>query len=113
MSAVTIRVLPLVFLLSIAPAGLAQEDSREAERQAELERQEVFRAGFQEIVADLNKNSLERFAMAIDQDDMLERIIGLRLIDQKVQKSFREEFDQNLVGILQSSFAFTEDKNGD
>ena len=74
---------------------------------AERERQEIFRAGFQDIVTDLNNNSFERFANAIDQEDMLERIFGLRLIDQKVKKSFRENFDGNLVNILKSAFAGT------
>ena len=74
---------------------------------AERERQEIFRAGFQDIVTDLNNNSFERFANAIDREDMLERIFGLRLIDQKVKKSFRERFDDNLVNILMSAFAGT------
>jgi hypothetical protein len=45
------------------PAALAQDDGREAEKRAELERQEIFRAGFQDIVTDLNNNSFERFAL--------------------------------------------------
>ncbi len=39
---------------------------------------------------------------------MLERIFGLRLIDPKVKKSFRESFDDNLVNVLKSAFASTE-----
>jgi tetratricopeptide (TPR) repeat protein len=39
---------------------------------------------------------------------MLERIFGLRLIDQKVKQGFRERFDNNLVNILQSAFAGTQ-----
>jgi tetratricopeptide (TPR) repeat protein len=89
------------------PAALAQEERREAEEQAELERQEVFRAGFNDIVTGLNNNSFERFALAIDRDDMLERIFGLRLIDPKVKQGFRESFDDNLVNILKSAFADT------
>jgi hypothetical protein len=53
----------------------------------------------------LNNNSLERFTLAIDRDDMLERIFGLRLIDQRVKQGFRESFDANLPGIIQSAFA--------
>ncbi len=90
-----------------APAALAQEDAREAEMRAELERQEIFRAGFQDIVTDLNNNSVERFALAIDRDDMLERIFGLRLIDPKVKQRFRESFDDNLANIVKSAFADT------
>ena len=90
------------------PVATAQDDTQDAQQRAELERQEIFRAGFQEIVTDLNNNSLERFARAIDRDDMLERIFGLRLIDQKIKQGFRENFDGNLIGILQSAFAGTE-----
>ena len=90
------------------PVAFAQEDASEIQQQAELERQEIFRAGFQEIVTDLNNNSLERFANAIDRDDMLERIFGLRLIDQKVKQGFREGFNDNLLNILKSAFAGTE-----
>ena len=98
----------LTFLFAFATMASAQDDAREAERQAELERQEIFRAGFQDIIDDLNKNSFERFAHAVDQEDMLERIFGLRLIDQKVKKSFREGFDEKLEGFLKSAFASTE-----
>jgi hypothetical protein len=90
------------------PAAFAQDATPDPQEQAELERQEVFRAGFQEIVDDLNNDSLERFARAIDREDMLERIFGLRLIDQKVKQGFRESFDDNLLGILKSAFASTE-----
>ena len=108
MKAVFMKIGVLAWLVCWLPAALAQDDSREAQQQAELERQEVFRAGFQDIVTDLNNNSFERLAHAIDREDMLERIFGLRLIDPKVKKSFRESFDGNLVGILQSAFASTE-----
>ncbi len=108
MNAALVKICLLAGLFFSLPAALAQEDAREAERRAELERQEIFRAGFQDIVTDLNDNSLERFANAIDRDDMLERIFGLRLIDQKVKQGFRERFDNNLVNILQSAFADTQ-----
>ena len=108
MKAVFTKIGLLAWLICWLPAALAQDESREAQEQAELERQEIFRAGFQDIVADLNNNSFERFANAIDREDMLERIFGLRLIDPKVKKGFRESFDDNLASILQSAFANTE-----
>ena len=107
MSRLKLRKMLLIGGLVLTSVAGAQDDERAAERQAEVERQEIFRAGFQAIVEDLNRNSLERFAQAIDQEDMLERILGLRLIDQKVQKGFREEFSENLPSILESAFAST------
>ncbi len=108
MKAVLIGICVLASVVCGLPAAFAQDDSREAQEQAALERQEIFRAGFQDIVTDLNNNSFDRFANAIDREDMLERIFGLRLIDPKVKKGFRESFDDNLASILQSAFASTE-----
>ena len=108
MKAAIVNLCLLAGLAGWLPAALAQDDAREAQQQAELERQEIFRAGFQDIVSDLNKNSFERFAHAIDREDMLERIFGLRLIDPKVKKGFRESLDANVVNILKSAFAGTE-----
>ncbi|HSM32104.1 MAG TPA: hypothetical protein VK854_15510 [Woeseiaceae bacterium] len=107
MKAAIVNLCLLAGLAGWLPAALAQDDARGSQQQDEQERQEIFRAGFQEIVADLNNNSLERFAHAIDREDMLERIFGLRLIDPKVKKNFRESFDDNLVNILKSAFAGT------
>ncbi|MDH3848519.1 MAG: hypothetical protein OEV10_07620 [Gammaproteobacteria bacterium] len=109
MNASILRTCLLAAYVLLLPAAFAQDAAREAEMRAEQERQEIFRAGFQDIVTDLNNNSFERFAHAIDREDMLERIFGLRLIDQKVKQGFRESFDDNLVNILKSAFANTED----
>ena len=96
----------IVFVLATpAMPATAQDDALEKERQEEAERKEKLRAGFQDIVDDLNRGSLERFQRAIDQEDMLERIYGLRLIDQKVKKQFGEDFETSLEGILKSVFA--------
>ena len=108
MKPIALRGLLLILSLALATLAGAQDDAREAERRAELERQEIFRAGFQDIVDDLNKNSFERFAHAIDQEDMLERVFGLRLIDPKVKKGFREGFDERLESFLKSAFASTQ-----
>ena len=108
MKAALLKILAVGAFAASLPAAFAQDDTPDPQAQAEQERQEVFRAGFQEIVDDLNNSSLERFARAIDRDDMLERIFGLRLIDQRVKQSFRESFDDNLLNILKSAFASTE-----
>ena len=108
MNAALVKICLLAGLSFSLSAALAQQDAREAERLAELERQETFRAGFQDIVTDLNGNSLERFANAIDRDDMLDRIFGLRLIDQKVKQGFRQRFENDLVSILGPAFSVTQ-----
>ena len=108
MKAAVLNLFAMAVLAAGLPAAYAQDEAPAPQEQAELERQEIFRAGFQEIVDDLNNSSLERFARAIDRDDMLERIFGLRLIDQRVKQGFRESFDDNLLNILKSAFAPTQ-----
>ena len=44
----------------------------------------------QRIVDDLNAGSTDAFVDSIDQADMLDRIFGLRLIDQRIKKQVRE-----------------------
>ena len=84
----------LVFAtLAIAPLAAAQDDY--AEREAlELARQQAFRDGMEAIVADLNSQSFYRFVSAIDSEDMIDRIFGLRLIDQRIQRDFREDMEE-------------------
>lgn len=92
-------VLTSLLLLVPGPPVSADED----EAAAELERQQAFRDGMAEIVEDLNRGSYERFVRAIDEDVLLERILGLRLIDQKIQRDFAERFDASLEPLVRQS----------
>ncbi len=74
-----------------APAFGQEVDSREQE---ELERQEGFRDGMTVIVEELNRGSFDRLVSAIDADEMLESIFGLRLIDQRMKRDFIEQMEQ-------------------
>ncbi len=101
-------------LLTIAtllyrPMLLAQEVDQAEQRAAELAMAETFRAGFQEIVDDLNSGSFERFTNAIDQPDMLQRIFALRLIDQRVKKQFRENFEFAVEPMVKAVLASGDD----
>ena len=80
----TIHRLLALAMLVVAPFAVAQDDYAEREA-AELARQQAFREGMEAIVADLNRQSFVRFVTAIDTDDMVERIFGLRLIDQRIR----------------------------
>ncbi len=82
-----------VMLLGIAPITMAQDDDY-AEREAEEARMaQAFRSGMELIVQDLNRDSFSLFVSAIDVDDMVDRIFGLRLIDQRIQRDFREDME--------------------
>jgi len=84
--------------------------SAEPVEDEELARQETFRAGMQEIVAELNRGSFDRFIAAIDRDDFIERIFGLRLIDQKVKRQFLDDLEFRYDSMIKSAFADSKDE---
>jgi hypothetical protein len=95
---------PFLLVLALVTVFLSsvQADEVEDAEKEEQARQESFRAGFAAIVDDLNNGSLERFTSAVDPEDMLDRIYGLRLIDQKVKKQFGENIEGSFAGLIQS-----------
>ncbi len=97
----------IVILACCLPATQADELA-DAEK-AELARQEAFRAGVTEIAGDLNNGSFERLIAAIDREDMLERIYGLRLIDQKVKRSFSESLEYSYDAMIKGGFDVPKD----
>ena len=92
--------------LTAAAIALCLAVSVEAQTPEELElsRQAAFRDGMQEIVEALNAGSTERFVAATRQDEMLERIFGLRLIDQKVKRQFEDSLEFRFEGLISSAF---------
>jgi tetratricopeptide (TPR) repeat protein len=82
-------------------AGLAGAETPE---ELELRRQAAFRDGMQEIVARLNEGSSDRFIAATRQDEMVDRIFGLRLIDQKVKRQFEDDLEYRYEGLINSAF---------
>ena len=77
-----------LFFTMLCAAAFA--DEAEDAAQAEARKQEAFRAGVVSIVNDLNFGVFDSFVGAINQADMLDRIYGLRLIDQRIKKQFEE-----------------------
>ena len=103
-SGALILVTAVAALLSLGLVAAA-----DTEREAAIEREAAQRAaletGMRAVVEAINAGSYARFAHAIDRDDMLDRIFGLRLIDQRVQKNFRERFDATLESMLERAVA--------
>lgn len=79
----------LVLLVSVQFA-IAQTELDEREAQEEIKRQ-AFRDGMSGIVNSLNAGSFMLFTRAIDREDFIERIFGLRLIDGGIKRDFRED----------------------
>jgi len=96
-----VRAIVLAGVLSFGSA-LADTD-RDAAEQREAAQREALETGMRAVVDGINAGSYAKFAEAIDSDDMLDRIFGLRLIDLRVQKSFRDQFDETLERTLQLS----------
>lgn len=97
-----------LILFAVAMTVSSSSIADEAEDQ-ELARQQAFEAGMQDIVAGLNGGSADRFVAAIDQNDFIERIFGLRLIDQRVKKSFRESMEFQFDAMISATFADSKD----
>lgn len=100
-----------VLSASLARADETEEQARREEqaRQQELARQQAFRASMEDIVNDLNGGSPDRFIAAINQEDFVERIFGLRLINQSVKKSFRDSMRNNFDPMVAATFAESKD----
>ncbi|MDA1063717.1 MAG: hypothetical protein O2907_05180 [Proteobacteria bacterium] len=75
----------------------------------EQERQTAFVLGFEIIVDSLNQGSYELFANAIDRDDFLARIFGLRLIDPRVKRDFSEQMKLQFTGLVRGGFRDSKD----
>jgi tetratricopeptide (TPR) repeat protein len=97
------RISLLVVLVLHASAVVAQADA-----EAEAAAHEAFGNRFATIVQSMNLGSFDLFAAAIDKEDFLDRIYGLRLIDPKVKKQFQENFVTSLPGMIGSIVADTE-----
>ena len=85
-------------LLAVAAPVLADEDPA----QVEARKQAAFRAGFESLVNDLNQQYYASFVAAIDREDMLDRIYGLRLVDQRIKQQFEQNLDSSFGPMVES-----------
>jgi hypothetical protein len=85
-------------LLLAAMPVLADEDPA----QVEARKQEAFRTGFTSLVDDLNRQNYANFVSSIDREDMLERIYGLRLVDQRIKRQFEQNLDSSFGPMVES-----------
>lgn len=102
------RVRHFLLLLVLATGWSMSVWAEDAEKE-EATRQVAFQSGMQRIVDDLNAGSTDVFINAIDQADLLDRIYGLRLIDQRVKKQIREGLPQSLLRYVTASLPVTDE----
>ena len=103
------RIISYLFLFATVMLSPVRADEREDAEKAERARQEAFRSKVEVIADDLNRSSLEGFIRSIDRGDMIDRIFGLRLIDQKVKKKFNENLEFSYEDMIASAFPIPED----
>ncbi len=100
------KLVSLVLIAALTATGIAAAES-DPEREAAIAREnaqrEAMQSGMQSIVDGVNSGSFELLAEAIDPDDMLERIFGLRLIDQRLKKQYRENFAESLEPLVEQT----------
>jgi len=106
------RIQRIAVVLSIAMTWVSTavaDDDMQAAARAEQARQETFRSGMQAIAADLGRTNYDSFIAAIDRQDLVERIFGLRLIDPHVKKQFTDNLDYSFESMVKSSFTESQD----
>ena len=97
----------LILALLLAALPLHADDAVDEREVEEARRQQAFRDGMAVIVDDLNTGSFDRLVRAMDDDDVLDRIFGLRLIDQRIKRDFRERIreDDGFERFIESLYA--------
>ena len=99
----TVPGLVMSFLLVTMPVLVEAQDERDAAIARENEQREAMRNGIAAVVDAVNTGSFGVLVGAIDEDAMLEKIFGLRLIDQQVKKQFRDSYEERLPMMIEQS----------
>lgn len=102
-------ILPLLFVCAMFCLPPVHADEAEDAEKAEMAKQEAFRSGFGTIVENLNFGMFDSFVAAVDRRDMVERIFGLRLIDQKIKKQVSESLEDSFGSLIMSAFEIPEE----
>ena len=96
------RLLALLWIVLLAMATPLMADEGEDPAVVEARKQEAFRAGFTSLVNDLNQQYYSSFIGSIDREDMLDRIYGLRLVDQRVKRQFEDNLENSFGPMVES-----------
>lgn len=96
------RLRTLLWTLLLAIVAPAVADEAEDAAAIEARKQEAFREGFASLVGDLNQQYTRNFVNSIDREDMLDRIYGLRLIDQRIKRQFEDNLENSFGPMIES-----------
>lgn len=95
-------------LVLLTPIGAVVADDSFTEAEAlEERRQQIFQTQAEMLVETLNLGTFEMFISAIDREDFLNRIYGLRLIDQRLKRDFNDRMEFQFEGLIKDGFRAT------
>lgn len=100
----TIFAFVTMFLLPVLPAFA---DSFEEAERLEKHRQQLFQSRVELLVESLNQGAFEMFVNSIDRQDFLDRVYGLRLIDQRLKRDFNERMESQFAALIKDGFRFS------
>ena len=98
----------LAFLIVLLAVPTLADDVDDRE-ELELAQQQAFRSGFTTIVESLNLGTFDLLVSSINREEFIDRIFGLRLISQTIQRDFRENMQTQFADLVKSGFAVSED----
>lgn len=100
----TFRTIITTTIFTLGLAANAFADGHEEAEKLEQQQRQMIQSQFELIVESLNLGSFELFAGSIDKSDFLDRIYGLRLIDQGVKKNFTESMETRFASMVSNGF---------
>lgn len=92
-------------ILFLLPALPVLADSFEEAEKLEQHRQQVFQNQVELLVESLNLGTFDMFISSIDREDFLDRIYGLRLIDQRLKRDFNERMEFQFEALIKDGFS--------
>ncbi|MFQ5609875.1 MAG: hypothetical protein ACE5F8_06355 [Woeseiaceae bacterium] len=109
----TKKLLSVVLVTGLVCAQQLRAQDQEIDERAirEAEMAQVFKSGMAGIVDGMNRGSFDRYVMAIDQDDLFDRIFGLRLISQRLKRDWREQQEERFPEFIAGLYS-NESKDG-
>jgi hypothetical protein len=103
-AAVTRRYRAFFVIALLALASFAMADEVVDNARLEKQRQAAFSAGFATIVDSLNAGSFDLLVSSIDRNAFLQRVYGLRLIDQGMKKDYNKLMQTQFANLVKSGF---------
>lgn len=101
------QIFAIVSLILAPVAAVIADDAFAEAEKLEQHRQQIFQTQTEMLVESLNLGTFQMFVNSIDREDFLNRIYGLRLIDQRLKRSFNDSMEFQFEGLIKDGFRAT------